>query len=132
MGLLIKELQVAGDKGEKKEEVLFDNSASCSVIKRDIAEELSTIIKMRSERKFKLGDGESIVKTNEVANIEIEIDGKTIDDKFYVIDKLGKGIIVGADTMQKWDMVLEPKEEKIIVRKDPQALEFFKVSCKKN
>lgn len=126
MGLIIKELQVAGDKGQKKEKVLFDNGSASSLIKKSVAEEIATIIKMPVKRKFKLGDGKTIIETDEVTNIFLEIDGKVIDDNFYVLKELGKEVIVGSNTMQSWDIVLEPKEEKIIVRRDPQAIEFFR------
>ncbi len=47
MGMIVKHLEVTGDKGKKRLRALFDTSASDSLIKKRICEEISSFISLR-------------------------------------------------------------------------------------
>ncbi len=46
MGLVIKKLRVAGDKGERRLQVLFDTDASASFVRSDVVEKVATAVKL--------------------------------------------------------------------------------------
>lgn len=127
MSKIIKQLEILGDKGISKAEILLDSGANSSVGRMEVAEKVSTIIKLPKPRRFFLADGKTAVETDLVANIMITINGVTIDDIFYVVKELGREIIIGASTMQKWDIKLNLKDEQIIVGQDPNNIELFSV-----
>lgn len=128
MGKIVKRLEVLGDKGKGKVEVLFDSGATESVVQKSFAEKLATVISLPKWRRFLLADGKTEIKTNLVANIMITINGITIDSRFYVLEKLGREMVIGAATMQEWDIRLNPKEEKITIGVDPNAIELYSFS----
>jgi len=125
MSRIIKRLEVLGDKGRGEAEILFDSGASQSVVRKSLAEKLATIIKLPKARRFKLADGKTEAKTDLLANIMVAIDSVIIDTRFYVLEKLGREIIIGASTMQEWDIRLNLKDEKITVGQDPNAIELY-------
>lgn len=114
-----------GDKAGGEAEVLFDSGASQSVMRRSVAERLATIIRLPMARTFQLADGKTSVETDELTNIMVTIDGITVDSKFYVLKELGREIVVGASTMQEWDIRLNLKDETITVGQDPNAIELY-------
>jgi len=125
MGLIIKKLEVMGDKGETEGEVLFDSGARRSVIRRDVAEKIATIVKFPVSFKFSLADGKTEIKTNLVADIMVKVDGRIIFDQFPVIDSLSREIIIGANTLQSWEILLDAKNEAIKVGVDLKAIELL-------
>jgi predicted aspartyl protease len=125
MGLIVKNLEVFGDKGKLKAQILFDTGARRSVIRKDIAEKIATIIKFPFTFKFFLADGKTNIETDLVADIMINIDNRIIFDQFPVLDKLSKDIIIGSNTLQSWEIKLDPKNESITVGVDPKAIDLL-------
>jgi hypothetical protein len=125
MGLIIKQLEVMGDKGQTKAEVLFDSGARRSVIRRDIAEKIATIVKFPIPFKFYLADGTTQVETNLVADIMVSIDNSIIFDQFPILDKLSREVIIGANTLQSWEIILDARNESITVGVDLKAIELL-------
>jgi len=58
MGLIVKEVEIAGDKGSKKLRALFDSGASLSSVRRSVVQEVATEVRMPKQVTFQLGDGE--------------------------------------------------------------------------
>lgn len=125
MGLIIKQLEVMGDKSHTKAEVLFDSGARRSVIRREIAEKIATIVKFPIPFKFYLADGKTQVETNLVADIMVSIDNRIIFDQFPILDKLSREVIIGANTLQSWEIILDAKNESITVGVDLKAIELL-------
>lgn len=123
----IRKPEVLGDKGSIQKAILFDSGARRSVIKREVAERVATLIRLPTTFKFRLADGKTEIATSTVCDICITIDGKTIFDQFPVLDTLSREIIVGANTMQSWDIHLDMKNEKVVVVGDPEAIELLPV-----
>lgn len=125
MGLIVKKLTVQGDKGKNDLEVFFDSGARRSVIRKDAAEKIASLQKSLLRRTFTLADNKTQIHSEEVTVLWITIDGKTIDDEFYVVSDLSRELIVGASTMQTWDILLDLKNEKVTVGVDPGNIELF-------
>ena len=114
---MVKKLRVAGDKGERRLEVLFDTGAGASFIRRDVADKIATTLELPSPKTFTLGDGVGKLRVNETAILYVYIGGVEISDNFIVSPKLSDPVIIGASTMQKWRVKLDLEDEKVIVDK---------------
>jgi predicted aspartyl protease len=125
MGLIIKKLNVIGNKGKIEAEVLFDSGARRSVIRKDVAEKIATLIKAPVPLRFRLADGKTEIVTSTVADIWITINGRTITDQFPVLEKLSSEIIIGANTLQSWEIKLNPKNESVDVGVSSEAIELL-------
>ena len=125
MGLTVKTLRVMGDRGQAEVDALFDTGARRSVVRREAAEALASLTRLSKPRTFQTADENGSLAAAHVVNLELTINGVTIDDQFYAIDSLRRGLIVGADTMQSWEIGLDPKTESITVGVDPNAIELM-------
>jgi len=106
MGVIREELLVKGDKGEKKLIVLFDSGASRSLIRSDIALELSTPRKLLISREFIVANGNKIV-CNFFSDLIIKIEGKEIGIEAFLVDKLPVPLIFGALDMEAYRIKLD-------------------------
>ena len=114
MGLIVKRLRVAGDKGERRLEVLFDTGAGASFIRRDVVERIATTLELPS---YTLGDGVGRLRVNETAVLYVYIQRVEISDNFIVSPRLADEVIIGASTMQKWRLKLDLENERVIIDK---------------
>lgn len=117
MGLIIKRLRVAGDKGERRLQVLFDTGASASFIRRDAVDKIATTLKLPSPETYTLGDGVGKLRVNETVVLYVYIDGIRISDNFIVAPRLADEVIIGANTLQKWRVKLDLENERVVVDK---------------
>ncbi len=117
MGLIVKKLRVAGDKGERRLEVLFDTGASASFIRQEAVERIATTLKLPSPEAYTLGDGVGKLRVRETAVLYVYIDGVRISDNFIVAPRLSDSVIIGANTFQKWRVKLDLENEEIIINK---------------
>ncbi len=117
MGLIVKKLRVAGDKGERRLEVLFDTGASASFIRQEAVERIATTLKLPSPEAYTLGDGVGKLRVRETAVLYVYIDGVRISDNFIVAPRLSDSVIIGANTLQKWRVKLDLENEEIIINK---------------
>jgi hypothetical protein len=115
VGLIAKRLQVSGDKGHKRVEVLFDTGASASFVRRDIAESLATILKLPVPEVYTLGDGVGRLRAAETAVLYVLLKGVRVSDNFIVVPRLSDEIIMGANTLQKWRIKLDLENEDVLV-----------------
>jgi predicted aspartyl protease len=117
MGLILKKLRIAGDKGETRLEVLFDTGASASFIRSDVVNKIATTLKLPSPETYTLGDGVGKLRVTETAVLYVYVEGVRISDNFIVSPRLSEPVIIGASTLQKWRIKLDLEEERIIVDK---------------
>ena len=125
MGLVVKKLEILGDKGITTKEVLFDSAARRSAIRKDVAQMISTIISLPKAKAFGLADSRIEMHSDSVAVISVRVDGKEIDGSFYVLENLCREVIVGSDMMQTWSIIIDPRKETVHVGADPDEIEFF-------
>ena len=119
MGLIIKEQTVKGTRRSDTARILYDSGASSSFIRRDIADIVGDTSSTVSPLQFMMADGQ-VISADQTINLEIEMDGITVEYRFLVLDDLPEEIIIGADLMQKWKISLDLENETVDI--DPRAL----------
>jgi len=122
MGLIVKEVEIAGDKGGKKVKALFDSGASLSLVRRSAVQDVATEVKMPRPATFRLGDGEGQLTAENWAPLFITVKGIDISDNVVVVDKLAEELIVGAGTLQKWRIKLDLENDDVVI--DPRVTEL--------
>jgi len=122
MGLIVKRLIVEGDKGKKDVAALFDSGASASFIRKDIAKNVASIVKLPTTYKFMQGDGKHEIVIQHGVMINLTINDITVFQSLLVADQLSEELIVGADTMQHWKIKLDPENEVVFI--DKKVLEL--------
>lgn len=95
MGIIKEILPVQGDKKEEKLSVLFDSGASRSLIRSEIAKELSTPKELLIQREFTAADGQKIA-SKYFCDLIVEIEGKRIGIEAFLVDNLPVPLIFGA------------------------------------
>jgi hypothetical protein len=124
MGLIKPHLKIAGDKGKDEVEALFDNGASASFVRWDIGEKIATIMKTPQPYTFKLGDGKNKLTVNYCTILSIDLKGNSAYHQVFVSKKLPRGLIIGADMMQRWKITLNLENEDFEVDKEAFELLF--------
>lgn len=120
MGLIIKEYNVTGTRRSDVVRVLYDTGSRLSFTRRDIAENLGEIVAMPSPMRYMMADGRERIIVNQRINLDVDIDGTSIEHSFYVADDLAEEIIIGADLMQTWKISLDMDLEEVAI--DPRIL----------
>lgn len=124
MGIIIKEIMVAGSKRERRCEVLLDTGASACFVREDVASELGQVVKAPFTLAFKLGNN-TVMRAEKTVDLFLEIKGHHLPFQFLVVSELPYEIIIGADFLQRWKIKLDPVTEDFII--DEKALEIILV-----
>lgn len=124
MGIIKKEVMVAGSKSQRKCEVLFDTGASACFVQEDTASELEQILKAPFPLSFKLGNN-TMMRAEEITVLFVDMKGHHLSFHFLVVPQLPYEVIVGADFFQKWKIKLDPSTEDFVI--DEKALEIILV-----
>lgn len=127
MGLIVKPVEIVGNKGRAKVRALFDTGASSSFLRKDIAERVATFGPLPNPRKFLLGDGKNAILAQEFAAVDIIIKGVTVFFPLWVVEQIGEEIIIGADMLQRWKIRLDPETEDVFI--DPKVTELKLMTC---
>ena len=106
MGTVKEVLLVKGDKGEKKLSVLFDSGASRSLIRSDVAKELSTPRELLIPREFTAADGRKI-SCRYSSDLIVEIGGKRIGIEAFLVENLPVPLVFGALDMEAYMIKLD-------------------------
>ncbi len=122
MGLIIKEVEIAGDKGTKKVNALFDSGASLSLARQSVIENVASEVQMPGGLTFQLGDGEGPLTTDRWVPLFIIVKGVKISDNVVIVDKLAEDLIIGAGTLQKWRIKLDLENDDVLI--DPRVTEL--------
>jgi len=122
MGLIIKNLKIAGDKGDGEVTCLFDTGSSKTLIREDIAERFATIVSLIHPIYFKMADGKTELEARKVVNLFITINGCEIFEPAIVVKDLSDEMLIGAETMQVKKIKLDLENEKIIIDKSAARL----------
>jgi len=123
MSVLYQRIKLSGSKDEFETEALFDGGATYSVIRKDIAEKLENITKMRIPLKFRTAkEGAELTATEKVV-LDFYIDNTRFSDEFIVIENLDEEVIIGAKTMQSWRFKLDYENERVLF--DPKVTKLI-------
>jgi len=112
VGIIRKTLLVKGDKGERKLNVLFDSGASRSLIRSDVAKEISTPRELLIQREFIVADGRKII-CKYFCDLIVEIEGKRIGIEAFLVDDLPAPLVFGALDMEAYMIKLDPARRKL-------------------
>ena len=119
MAVLIKCLELRGDKGRMEMKALFDTGATYSLICPELADQLATTLPLDEPMSFITAEeGRQLTATHRVV-LTFFIDGYRFSDEFIVMEGLSEPVIIGAATMQKWRMKLDMEREEVII--DPSV-----------
>jgi predicted aspartyl protease len=123
MGILVKQVTLRGDKGQVELDGMFDTGATYSVIRKDIAEQIATVIPLDEPIALRTAEqGRQLTVTHRVV-LTIWLNGYRLSDEFLVLEELSRPVLIGAATMQKWRIRLDMANEEVIV--DPTATELW-------
>ena len=123
MGILVKQVTLRGDKGHAELDGMFDTGATYSVIRKDIAEQIATVIPLDEPIVLRTAEqGRQLTVTHRVV-LTIWLNGYRLSDEFLVLEELSRPVLIGAATMQKWRIRLDMANEEVIV--DPTATELW-------
>lgn len=125
MGLISKQLEVIGDKQKIKVQALFDTGASASFIRKDLADQIATVVRMPSPWMFILGDGKGRVRAEHCLHVDIIIKGIRIFHQLIAVKDLGEEMIIGPDILQRWRIELNPEREDILIDKKVTELKLM-------
>jgi len=115
--MVVKKFTLRGDKGAVGVNALFDTGASKSLIRRDIAIRIGTILTGRTPWRFILGDGRRTITTKEMVSGIFNVKGVSVPHTFIVAPHLSEDVVIGTDIMQFWKIRPDPAKEDLVVDK---------------
>ena len=115
MGVIINRIKLAGSKGEKKTDALFDSGASYSFINNNFAQKLGNIDTMHKPLEFETAEEGRKIIVKDVIRLDFYIEGIRLSDEFLIAENLSEEVIIGAATLQKWRLKLDFDQDRVIV-----------------
>ncbi len=126
MGILEHELTIIGSKGRKNCVALFDSGASFSIIRRDIAEQIETLLPLSDPEEWifetaRKGDNIQALYATRL-DFRFSDSKSRFSDEFIVFDECSESVIIGAKTMQACRIKLDFDTETVIYDKKARRL----------
>ena len=112
MGIIRQDLLVKGDRKEMRLNVLFDSGASRSLIRSDVARELSTPKELLIQREFTAADGHKVI-CKYFCDLIVEIEGKRIGIEAFLVEDLPVPLVFGALDMEAYMIKLDLAKRKL-------------------
>lgn len=106
---------VRGNRGFEEVDALFDTGATQTYIRRELAERIGDLIQLSKPASATLADGTTKMAVTHRIALDIDIDGKVIDWLARVADNLSHQLIVGAPTMQTFNILIDLSRDRIVV-----------------
>ncbi len=122
MAIMAKKLKLAGSKGEKELEGLFDSGATYSCIEKGLAQRLEIFTPLSTPLTLGTAKKGEDVEVKERVSLDFYLNGYRFSDEFMVIPDFSEELIIGASTMQKWRFKLDFENEEVII--DPRVTKF--------
>jgi len=123
---LTKELTLIGSKGRRRLTALFDNGATYSVIRKDIAEEIEILTPLQDldEWVFETARKGELIQAHYAIRVDFLFDDSAMrfTDEIIVFDECSEELIIGAKTMQAWHIRLDFSAEQITYPKEARRL----------
>ena len=116
MSLLELPCTLVGTLGRISTVCLFDSGASYSVIRRATAERIARLQPLPEPFVFEtVSEGDFVTARYEIfLEFFLEDAPRCFTDSFMVMDRLSEELIIGATTMQKWQIKLDFVAEKVL------------------
>jgi hypothetical protein len=112
MGRIIKEIRIEGKPGV----ALFDTGSIHTYIRREF---LADVPKRSITKPYKVALGGKQIEVRELCVALGEIEGLEFDAEAVPIDEIGRAdgheldAIIGALTMEKWEIRLDPRKQQL-------------------
>jgi hypothetical protein len=116
MPLLELPCTLVGNRGRTSTVCLFDGGASYSVICRETAEQIARLEPLPEPFIFETASGGNFITAEYEVFLEFFLEDapRCFTDSFMVLDTLSEELIIGATTMQKWQIKLDFANEKVL------------------
>jgi hypothetical protein len=124
MSLISKPVILAGAKGRKEVNALFDSGASYSCISKKTADEIAHLEPMVEPMDFETAEKDGIITADYriTADFYFTDTPRRFTDELFVIEGLSENLIIGAATMQKWKIRLDFDREEVLYDKKMHRL----------
>lgn len=119
MSVIEKVIKLKGSKGEADEKAFFDSGSTYSCIQKELAEKLANLEPLPEEMEFDTAEEGHKLKPIAHISILFYIKEDRFSDEFMVIDGLSEPVIIGAKTLQSWNMKLDFDHDDVIY--DPKV-----------
>jgi hypothetical protein len=117
VSILEHDVVLVGSKGRERCHALFDSGSSYSIIRRDIAERLANLEPLRDleEWVFETAREGDLIQARYGVLLVLHFDDSTerFLDQFIVFDSLSEELIIGAQSMQAWQVTLDFESESV-------------------
>lgn len=115
MSIIRSPLLFRGTKNDKYLYGLFDSGANLSAIRKDLAEQIDVLIKLREPIRLATANSNDFMQVNHKFVGEFFLNDVQLSDEFLVLEDLSEEVIIGAATMQKWRMKLDFEHDTVSV-----------------
>ena len=124
MSLLELPCTLVGNRGCTSTVCLFDSGASYSVIRRTTAERIARLQPLPEPFVFETASAGDFITAEYGVILEFFLEDapRCFTDSFMVLDTLSEELIIGATTMQKWQIKLDFVNEKVLYDRKVQRL----------
>ena len=115
MSIIRYPLLFRGTKNDKYLYGLFDSGANLSAIRKDLAEQIDVLIKLREPIRLATANSNDFMQVNYKFVSEFFFNDVQLSDEFLVLKDISEEVIIGAATMQKWRMKLDFEHDTVSV-----------------
>ncbi|HEY9595125.1 MAG TPA: retropepsin-like aspartic protease [Spirochaetia bacterium] len=121
MSILEHEVTLTGSKGKARCRALFDSGSAYSIIRRDIAERIESLVPLADleDWVFETARAGDLIQARYRVAVDFRFDDSVarFSDELIVFDECSEELIIGATTMQKWHITLDFTTETVNYRK---------------
>ena len=115
MSIIRYPLLFRGTKNDKYLYGLFDSGANLSAIRKDLAEQIDVLIKLREPIRLATANSNDFMQVNYKFVSEFFLNDVQLSDEFLVLKDISEEVIIGAATMKKWRMKLDFEHDTVSV-----------------
>ena len=112
LGVVREVLLVRGERGEARLPVLFDSGSVRSLVRRDVAEELTALRELPAPVEVVVADGRR-VSCKLYCNLVVEIEDKSIVIQPLIFENLPVPLVFGAPDMEAYMIKLDLARRKL-------------------
>ena len=115
-----QEIKLVGSKCRRDVIARFDREATYSIIRRDIAEAIESIVKFPEPSRRRAPRADGYITVEEAIRTDFYIDIYRLSDEFLVSDAITEAMIIGVLTVRKWRLEFDFEHGKAIVPRPPR------------
>jgi predicted aspartyl protease len=123
MGIIRIPLRFEGSVGEKNVYALFDNGATFSCLRPDIAAQIEKSSRLRKPMEVATASEGHFVKITEALRADFYYEDIRLSDEFMVVPGLNEEATIGVNTLQKWRIKLDFENDTVVI--DPKVAKLI-------